>query len=128
MNKEEQEKFRGFDAALLSGKADTLKGRNSEVSIQIPDGMKNILRRKVHMDLSRHDMNIPYDVSIIGPTVKVHLAHGSIKNQEEFLVRISHCLQIKDLSAVKVRRIDDKKGLCSKCANQATDNGKDSVL
>ena len=128
MNKEEQEKFRGFDAALLSGKADTLKGHNSEVSIQIPDGLKNILCRKVHTDLSRHDMNIPYDVSIIGPTVEVHLAHGSVKNQEEFLVQIPHCLQIKDLSAVKVRCIDDKKGLCSKCANQVTDHGKDSLL
>ena len=64
---------------MLSGKADTLKGHNSEVSIQIPDGPKNILCRKVHTDLSRHDMNIPYDVSNIGPTVEVHLAHGSVK-------------------------------------------------
>ena len=108
MDEEERKKIQGFDAALLSGKADKLRGCNSEVSIQTPDGMKNILYRKVHTDLSRHDMNIPYDESIIGPAVEVHLAHGNVKDQEEFLLRIPHCLQIKDLSAVKVRCINDK--------------------
>ena len=83
-----------------------LKGRNSEVSIKTPDGMQNILCRKIHTDLSRHNMN---DESIIGPIVEVHLAHGNVKDQKQFLLRIPHCLETEDLSTIKVRCVDDKR-------------------
>ena len=106
MDEEEREEIRGFDAALLSGKKDMLKGRNSEVSIETPDGMQNILCKKVHTDLSRHNMN---GESIIGPTVEVHLAHGNVKDQKQFLLRIPHCLETEDLSTITVRCIDDKR-------------------
>ena len=109
VEEEERDKIRGFDAALLSGKANTLRGCNSEVGIETRDGMQNILCRKIHTDLSRHETNLPHDESIIGPTVEVHLTHGNAKHQEEFLLRIPHCLHIKDLSAIKVRRVDDKR-------------------
>ena len=106
MDGEERKEIQGFDAALLSGKADMLKGRNSEVSIETPDGMQNILCRKIHTDLSRHNMN---DESIIGPIVEVHLAHGNVKDQKQFLLRIPHCLETEDLSTIKVRCVDDKR-------------------
>ena len=109
MEEEERDEIQGFDAALLSGKADKLKGRNSEVGIETPNGMQNILCRKIHTDLSRHETNLPHDESIIGPTVEVHLAHGNVKDQKQFLLRIPHCLETKDLSTIKVRRIDDKR-------------------
>ena len=106
MDEEVREEIQGFDAALLSGKVDKLKGRNSGVSIETPDGMQNILCRKIHTDLSRHNMN---DESTIGPIVEVHLAHGNVKDQKQFLLRIPHCLQTDDLSTIKVRCIDDKR-------------------
>ena len=109
VDEEEREEIRGFDAALLSGKADTLRRRNSEVSIETPERMQNILCRKIHTDLSRHEMNLPHDESIIGPTVEVQLAHGNEENQKEFILRIPHCLEMNEVSAIKVRCIDDKR-------------------
>ena len=89
MDEEEREKIRGFDAALLSGKKDMLKGRNSEVSIEIPDGMQNIMCRKIHTDLSRHESNLPHDESIIGPTVEVRFVRDH-QSQKHKTTKMAH--------------------------------------
>ena len=133
VNKEEQKKIQGLDAALLSGKADKLRGRNSQVSIQTPHGMQDILCRKIHTDLSRHDVNLPDDESLIGPSVEVHLAHlfgGNEEDQGQFLIKIPHCLEThQELLTVKVRCIDDKKkDAFHEMSTIGTGKRKDSIL
>ena len=88
-----------------------MRGRNSEVSIETPDGMQDILCRKIHTDLSRHEETLPDNESLIGPSVQVQLSRvlGNIENQAQFIMKIPHCLQTKDFINVRVRRVDEKR-------------------
>ena len=100
VNKDGRRDIEGYDAALLSGN-EFLRGRNSDVMIQIPAEIKDVLCRKVYTGFSKREMMIPEDESIIAPVVEVHLKNLKICRvgeglEHHFAMKIPHCLQSED--------------------------------
>ena len=109
---EDLDDYKDFDAALLSGEADILRKKNSEVRIDVPEGMEDILWRKINTNFSKIHKVIPSEERIIGPTVEVQLKKDQKIGDKEtqFIIRIPHRLQgEEEMSAVKVRCVDLKK-------------------
>ena len=62
-----------FAVALIKGDAVTLQDPHSDVSVDIPAGIKGILRWKIHFEFSRFLHIVPDDECFIGPVVELHL-------------------------------------------------------
>ena len=110
----ERKGIEGYDAVLLSGKADILRGRYSDLSIEIPSGIRDILWRKVHTIFSKQDMLIPEEESIIAPPVEVHIKRLKIGQsgkgtERHFVLKIPHCLETEEERSGVVLRYGDVK-------------------
>ena len=112
----ELETIEGYDAALLSGKRSTLRGQNSDVSIDVPDGIENIIWRKTHTNLTYFEGNIPENQSIIAPIVEVHIKSPNFEDADKgakrhFVIRVPHWLHPDDdISGVRVKYGDTTEG------------------
>ena len=101
-----------FDVVPIKGDAVTLQDPESNVSVDIPAGIKGILRRKIHTEFSRFLHIVPDEECFIGPVVELHLKPfpDDESEQHQYRIRIPHCLQTKEeMSLVKVRCGDTRR-------------------
>ena len=90
----------------------TLQDPDSDVSVDIPAGIKGILRWKIHTEFSRFLHIVPDEECFIGPVVELHLKPflDEEREQHQYRIKIPHCLQTEEeRSLVKVRCGDTRK-------------------
>ena len=98
-----------FAVAVINGESTTLQDLHSEVSVDIPSGIKATLWQKIHTEFSRFLHIVPDDECFIGPVVELHLKPFPDKEsgQRQYRIKIPHCLQTEEeRSYVKVRSGD----------------------
>ena len=95
-----------FAVAVLRGEATTLQDEHSEVSVDVPSGIKATLWQKVHTEFSRFLHIVPDNECFVGPVVELHLKPFAKEESEEqrYRIKIPYCLQAEEeMSLVKVR-------------------------
>ena len=101
-----------FAVALINGESTTLQDLHSEVSVDVPKGIKATLWQKVHTEFCRFLHIVPDDECFAGPVVEMHLK-SLLKEeigQHQYRIKIPHCLQTTEgRLSVKVRSGDLRK-------------------
>ena len=67
-----------FVAAIPKGRELILQELNSEVSVDVPKGIKGILWQKIFTEFSFFNQVIPEEECMIGPVVEVRLTAGTL--------------------------------------------------
>ena len=101
-----------FAVAVINGESMTLQDLRSEVSVDIPSGIKATLWQKVHTEFSRFLHIVPDDECFIGPVVELHLKPfpDVESGQRQYRIKIPHCLHTEEeMSMVKVRCGDTRR-------------------
>ena len=101
-----------FAVAVLRGESTTLQDLNSEVSVDVPSGIKATLWQKVPTEFSRFLHIVPDDECFAGPVVEMHLKPLLTEEivQYQYRIKIPHCLQTPEgRVSLKVRSGDLRK-------------------
>ena len=97
-----------FSVALISRKAITLQDRDSQVSVDVPEGIEGSIWQKVHTNISVFQQVIADEKECMaGPVVELYskTRNGeTLSNKHQYRIKIPHCLKTEEqLSLVKVR-------------------------
>ena len=91
-----QQNRRKYNATVTHGKARTLQGDGSAVSLNIPEGSEGVYMTRVHTDHTDFKDVIPEEECFIGPPVEVeHLSDGD-KSNNIYVLHIPHCITDED--------------------------------
>ena len=101
-----------FAVAVINGESTTLPDLHSQVSVDVPKGIKATLWQKVHTEFSRFLHIVPDDECFVGPVVEMHLKPflKEKNGQHQYRIKIPHCLKTEEgRLSVKVRSGDLRK-------------------
>ena len=100
-------------AFVTKGESITLYAPDSDVSLEVAEGVKSGIEQRIHTDLTRFPDLIPPDECFVSPIVELLSKEQSVllkQGQFKYRIKIPHCLRTQQqLSTVKVRCGDVKK-------------------
>ena len=101
-----------YEVVLLSGEPITLE--DSEVSVDVPEGVEGPLRRKIHTDVSAfQDVIADEKECLAGPILELHLDmidHHTEASEKWFRIKIPHCLRTEEQRSKVIVRCGDLQG------------------
>ena len=96
-----------YHVTVTNGKALTMKSPDSEITLEVPDGLKSVIMQHIHTDFEAVNMYIPPHECIVSPAVRFIVQKGNYQESQHFKVfkaKIPHCLpEAYDFSFLKVR-------------------------
>ena len=95
-----------YHATVTNGEALTLKSPDSEITLEVAEGLNAVIMQHVHADFDTICMFIPPHECIVSPAVRFIVQNGNHEKSEEFMfkAKIPHCLpEGYDFSQLKVR-------------------------
>ena len=96
-----------YYATVTDGNAVTLSSPDSDVSLQVAEGLKTFMAQHIYTNFKDIQFVIPRKECIISPVVRFHTTDQSqaeVVDHYKFTATIPHCLdQGSDLSCIKVR-------------------------
>ena len=95
-----------YHAAVTNGRALKLRSPDSEITLEVSEGLKAVIMQHIHTDFEAVNRCIPGQDCIVSPAVRFIIQNGNDEKSEEFIFKanIPHCLPGGyDFSLLKVR-------------------------
>ena len=98
--------YKQYYTTVTNGKALTMRSPDSEVTLEVAEGIKAVIMQHIHIDFETVCTSIPSHECLVSPVVRFIIQNGKNQGTEEFAfkAKIPHCLpKGYDFSLLKIR-------------------------